>query len=215
MKRTIIIIAGILFLLAVAFYFGYVKMKKHTDETVVVLDPGHGGKYPGFSNKTIVEKEVVWGVSQYLKEELEKKGYKVYVTRDGDTECSKKGYEEDLTCRPKFARKMGADLFVSIHANAFVKNSEVRGIETFYFTPFQDKEAAHAIARSLSKETGMPIRFTKFANYRVLRESIVPSTLIEIGYLTNEEDAKLLQIDEFKRKTAIGIAKGIEVFLHK
>ncbi len=216
MKRTIII-AGILMisLLTVLFFFGYNKLKTHKDEKIVVLDPGHGGKYPGYSSKTLIEKDVVLQVALYTKEELEKKGYKVYLTRNGDTECSKKGYEEDLSCRPKLARKAGADLFISIHANAFIRNPRVRGIEAFYFTPFRDKEAATMISRSLAKETRLPLRFTKFANYRVLRESIVPSTLIEIGYLTNEEDRNLLQTDEFKRKTAIGIAKGIETFINE
>jgi N-acetylmuramoyl-L-alanine amidase len=186
---------------------------KAEHERIIVLDPGHGGQYPGFEVNGLIEKDVVLKVSRYIKEDLEKKGYKVYMTRKGDEECSKIGYIEDLSCRPKLARKVGADLFVSIHANGFSQDSSVRGIETFYFTPFKDKQAAEVIADALVAETGMPKRFVKFGNYKVLRESFVPATLIEIGYLTNRQDASLLASNSFQKKTAAGIVKGIEEFI--
>ncbi|WP_051316984.1 N-acetylmuramoyl-L-alanine amidase family protein [Ectobacillus panaciterrae] len=185
---------------------------KAEHEKVIVLDPGHGGQYPGFEMNGLVEKDIVLNISHYIKEDLEKKGYKVYMTRDTDKECDSKGYIEDLSCRPKLGRSVNADLFLSIHANGFSQNPSVRGIEAFYFTLFRDKKAAEIIAAALSQETGLPLRFVKFGNYKVLRESLVPSALVEVGYLTNREDAKLLSADAFQKKTADGIIKGIEAF---
>ncbi|MCP8966958.1 N-acetylmuramoyl-L-alanine amidase family protein [Ectobacillus ponti] len=181
-------------------------------ETVIVLDPGHGGAYPGFAQGGLLEKDIVFEVAKQTREILEQKGYRVYMTREGNSACSEEGYVKDLGCRPAVARKQDADLFVSIHANAFPGDAGVRGMEAFYFTPFRDKEAAEAIGAAVSEASGIPLRFTKFGNFKVLRDSIVPSTLIEIGYITNPQDAKLMADREGQRKIAEGIALGIQAF---
>ncbi|UOY93870.1 N-acetylmuramoyl-L-alanine amidase [Ectobacillus sp. JY-23] len=199
---------GLIFVLILIIVWRWYEEKK----VVIVLDPGHGGIYPGFEKDGVLEKDIVLGVSQYVRTELQNKGYTVYMTREGDKLCDEGGYVQDLACRPKLSRKKHADVFISIHANGF-NDSNVRGAEVYYFIPFRDKQLAEKIGYHHTKETDMPLRYIKFGNYKVLRETLVPSVLVEIGYLTNKEDMKLLIQDDFKRKAAIGIASGIEEFL--
>ncbi|MDG4655686.1 N-acetylmuramoyl-L-alanine amidase [Ectobacillus antri] len=199
---------GLAFVLMLIIGWRWYEEKK----VIIVLDPGHGGSYPGFEQDGVLEKDIVLEVSQYVRTELQNKGYTVYLTREGDQLCEEGGYLKDLACRPKLSRKKHADVFVSIHANGF-KDSNVRGAEVYYFTPFRDKQLAEKIGDNYIKETKMPLRYVKFGNYKVLRETLVPSALVEIGYLTNKEDMKLLMQDDFKRKSATGIALGIEEFL--
>ncbi|MFX3625566.1 MAG: N-acetylmuramoyl-L-alanine amidase [Ectobacillus sp.] len=213
MKKTLVMASFIILFLLLGAFVYYAFWSESRDQKIIVLDPGHGGKYPGFESHGVMEKDIVFQISLYAKEELERRGYKVYMTRQGDIECNANGYLKDLSCRPKLARKVHADLFVSIHANAFSKNEAVRGIESFYFTPFHDKKAAETLADSLAEETGMPVRFVKFGNFKVLRESTVPSVLIEIGYITNRDDFKLLSLPESQKQIALGIVRGIEEYV--
>lgn len=210
MKKLFIALSIVMVcLLAFLLYWNVFELKKKQAEKVVVLDPGHGGVYPGFELNGLVEKDIVLQVSLYTKALLEEKGYKVYLTRQKDEECSEESYIKDLSCRPALAHNVDADLFVSIHANAFPTNTNVRGVEAYYFTPFRDKEAAEALGSAITAETGLPLRSSKFGNFKVLRDSRVPSTLVEVGYLTNREDAKLLASSEFQKKLAAGIVNGI------
>lgn len=210
MKKFFIMLSIVMVcLLAFLLYWNVFELKKRQAEKIVVLDPGHGGKYPGFELNGLVEKDIVLQVSLYTKALLEEKGYKVYLTRQKDEECSEESYVKDLSCRPALAHNVDADLFVSIHANAFPANVNVRGVEAYYFTPFRDKEAAEALGSAITAETGLPLRSSKFGNFKVLRDSHVPSTLVEVGYLTNREDAKLLASAEFQKKLATGIVNGI------
>ncbi len=93
----------------------------------IVIDPGHGGKDPGAVNGKLYEKDVVLDVSKYLKEELEKNGFKVYLTRSSDKYLK-------LSTRTQYANRKNADLFISIHANAVAKSNahKVYGIETYF-----------------------------------------------------------------------------------
>ncbi len=94
----------------------------------LVIDPGHGGKDPGAISKTgLREKDVNLAVSRYLKRELEKKGFRVFLTRSSDIYLS-------LVQRVSFARKCDADLFISIHANSN-RSRKVSGVEVYHLTP--------------------------------------------------------------------------------
>lgn len=98
------------------------------DIQTIVIDPGHGGKDPGAIAKSgFKEKEINLKVSKYLKAELEKRGFNVFLTRVADIYLS-------LAERVNFAKKCNADLFLSIHANAN-NSSKVNGIEIYYLSP--------------------------------------------------------------------------------
>ena len=98
----------------------YSRNKKLT----IVIDPGHGGKDPGTSYQNLIsEKEIVLNFSSILKKKLEKAGYRVYLTRGADNFIK-------LKERVKFAKRKGADLFISVHADAS-KYSSTRGFSVY------------------------------------------------------------------------------------
>ena len=98
----------------------YSRNKKLT----IVIDPGHGGKDPGTSYQNLIsEKEIVLNFSSILKKKLEKAGYRVYLTRGADNFI-------ELNERVKFAKRKGADLFISVHADAS-KYSSTRGFSVY------------------------------------------------------------------------------------
>ena len=98
--------------------------KRRNKRLVVVIDPGHGGKDPGTSYGSVMsEKDIVLNFSKILKLRLEKEGYRVYLTRDNDNFIK-------LNERVEYAKKKGADLFISIHADASQKSS-TRGFSVY------------------------------------------------------------------------------------
>jgi len=178
----------------------------------IVIDPGHGGKDPGTVNKSLglYEKTFNLSVSLKLKAELEKnKHIKVHLTRSGDTypELSERvAFAENI---PGVGKK--ADLFISIHANSFTKDT-VRGTETYYYRE-DSKELAHSLHPYIVKAVGLPDRNVRTASYKVIRETTMPAVLLEVGYLSNSTDAKALFNDSVQAKFAKETAAGIFQYL--
>ena len=105
----------------------------------IVIDPGHGGKDPGAVGFGLKEKDIVLNVAQKIKKTLEeKKGYEVFLTRDGDVSLS-------LEERTAIANTKEADLFLSIHVNAHPETT-IRGVETFYLNLATHTEAMRVAA---------------------------------------------------------------------
>ncbi len=109
-------------------------------QRIIVLDPGHGGKDSGaIGYKRKEEKDIVLSIAKRVYKKLKRKGYKVYMTRRGD-------YFVTLRERTKFANRVKANLFISIHANAASKRSKylsMKGLETFYLSPAKSERAKH------------------------------------------------------------------------
>lgn len=180
----------------------------------VCIDPGHGGKDPGaVSRWGLVEKDVVLPTAQLLAQELRARGFDTVLTRDGD-------YFVELEDRPAVATRKGADLFVAVHANA-IANASYRGIEVFYWygswsaasaaTRRESVELAGAIERACKRE-GLTVRNVRGADYKVLRYSKVPATLVEIGFLTNRADEQALRTTAYRQRVARAIAEGIDAY---
>jgi N-acetylmuramoyl-L-alanine amidase len=137
----------------------YVKPKVVTNNTssgrpsntkkIVVIDAGHGGRDGGaVGYKKYREKIIVFQISKRLKSELEKLGYKVYMTRTKDRYIK-------LRNRTAFANKKKADLFISVHANSVVKKGKYKkhhGIETYYLSRTSSKRAKNVAATENSKD---------------------------------------------------------------
>jgi N-acetylmuramoyl-L-alanine amidase len=106
----------------------------------IVIDPGHGGHDPGAIGPSgLKEKDVVLKIAKRLRKELDKRGYKVFLTRDRDIYLP-------LEERTAIANTKKADLFLSIHANASRKRG-ARGIETYILNFPSDEEAMELAAR--------------------------------------------------------------------
>jgi len=173
----------------------------------VVIDAGHGGKDPGATSCIgFYEKTVNLAVARKVTYLLQQKGFKAVMTRDGDTFI-------ELEERAAVANRYDADLFVSIHADSS-PSSSTRGF-TIYVSrspSWSSRQAAGAIAKSLAK-TGIDNRGTQNADYRVLVQTRGPAVLIELGYLSNQQEAELLRDSSFQSRLAQAIADGISDFL--
>ncbi len=108
---------------------------------IIVIDPGHGGKDAGAVNRRIYEKNIVLKIGKYLRTELKKSGFIVYMTRDRD-------HFVKLSHRTKYANRKKADLFISIHANSVRKNKakKAHGIETYFLSPARSARAKRVAA---------------------------------------------------------------------
>jgi N-acetylmuramoyl-L-alanine amidase len=106
----------------------------------VVLDAGHGGSDPGATAAQVMEKEITLDIGQRLRAMLERDGFDVVVTREGDRTVA-------LRDRAVLANASKSDIFVSIHVNALEKHTESRGIETYYLGATSDPSLTALAAR--------------------------------------------------------------------
>lgn len=186
-------------------------------KVTVMLDPGHGGKDSGAISKsrTLMEKDVVLSIGLKTRDILEKAGYKVLMTREDDTYVG-------LSERPALANQARADLFVSIHCDS-VESTEPHGTGTFYYAPesnaslyaqeYQRSLLADLLQKAMVEKCGRTDRRVRQANYAVLRESSMPSALVETAFISNAEEAGLLASADFQTKAAQAIAEGIQKYI--
>ena len=179
-------------------------------KTRIVLDPGHGGSDPGAIGKStlVKEKELALKEANYIKTELEKYGYEVILARTNDTKV-------ELMQRTDFANEISADLFISIHYNSST-SATPKGLEIFYYPDAEGKRKAlaKAIYAPLINKTGAVSRGTKETTGLVVtRESTMPSVLIEMGFLSNPSEEKLIQKADYMIVQSKAIAEGIKNYL--
>lgn len=176
----------------------------------VVIDPGHGGKDPGAVNYSfnIKEKDVTLKISLLVKEKLEKMGYKVVLTRYKDQEVTGSPVDsEELQARVNIGYKNNASIFVSVHLNASTYKF-ANGVITFYNKDI-DYSLANYIHNELIKTNIFEDKGIRQANFYVMKYNKLPAVLLELGFITNYNDAlKLMNYDNLN-KLAIAIAKGI------
>ncbi len=183
----------------------------------IVIDPGHGGNDSGAIGPTgVMEKNVTLKVALELQRLLEAEGARVVMTRDTDRTVSEKGAAasdiEELGARCDVANRIGADIFISIHADSFTR-PEARGTTGYYYsksTTGQGQKLADCIRRNLIEQLGTPSRGTQPCNFYVVKHTDMPATLIELGFISNKDEEKLLNSDEGVKKAAQGILDGIE-----
>lgn len=173
----------------------------------VCVDAGHGGSDPGAVGTEpfrLAEKEVTLQVSLLLEQELEQRGHQVVMTRRRDRTLG-------LLPRARFANRLKAELFVSIHANA-AATITAEGIEVYNFADSREgRHAALAVLQSLV--TAFPEhknRGVKEANFAVLRETKMPAVLVETEFITNPRQLEFLSDPESQEALAEAVAEGIE-----
>jgi N-acetylmuramoyl-L-alanine amidase/uncharacterized protein YraI len=172
----------------------------------VFLDPGHGGIDNGASGFGYLEDELNLKVAKMVESKLKQKGIDVKMSRTSDVYLS-------LAERANMANSYGADVFMSIHQNA-ADNQSASGIETYYHTDkIGYKPYSNVIQYNAIQETSARNRGVKSANFVVLRETNMPSSLFESGFITNQEESKKLGDPVYQDKLASAIANGIETYL--
>ena len=173
----------------------------------VVIDPGHGGPDPGaIGIGGLRETDVVLDICLQMARLLQARGVQVLMTRTSEVDV-------DLPPRVSLANSSGADLFVSVHANALsMSRPDVNGIETFYF------EGAGASARRLAAalqqqmvaiSPGSPDRGVRTGRFFVIRRTVMPSALVEMGFLTGAIDSRRLADASFRRRMALALSAGV------
>ncbi|WP_314662189.1 N-acetylmuramoyl-L-alanine amidase [uncultured Selenomonas sp.] len=181
----------------------------------IAIDPGHGGSDSGAIGPTgIMEKSVTMRVSRELKRLLEAEGATVILTRTGDTEVSEKGASatsvEELQARCDVANQAKADIFLSIHADAFT-NREVKGTTAYYYAQGtkQSKQLADSVRTALIDAIGTVDRGTQSCNFYVVKHTDMPAILVEISFISNPDEEKMMNSETGIKKIAQGIADGI------
>ena len=183
---------------------------------IIVLDPGHGGSDPGAIGPTgLQEKQVTLPVAEYLKSILEAKGAKVILTRTTDVDVygpHASGVDE-LQARVNVANGNQADAFMSIHINSF-SNPNVGGIATYYFDGSdQSKKLASSVQGQIAEHSGFNgDRGIQPGNLYVLRHSLMPSILVELGFISNPTEEGHLKESSTQKDFANELAKGLELY---
>jgi N-acetylmuramoyl-L-alanine amidase len=209
--------------------------------TTICLDPGHGGKDSGnrVGSGFFVhnEKTYTLELAQVLRQQLEKLGFNVILTRNKDVFVP-------LAARPALANERGAGLFVSLHFNASQADpGGVSGPETYCITPVGAKSSndhgeggefggvadtgstvanrneqkslllAYEMEKSLVQTLHAEDRSVRRARFAVLRDARMPAILIEGGYMTNPVEGRKIYDAAYRQQMADAIAKGIMNYL--
>lgn len=202
------------------------KISNATQVRTVILDAGHGGHDSGATGPYGREKDFTFDIAKRAKALLESRGFRVLLTRQTDTFIP-------LEERSKFANRQSNAIFVSIHFNKSTSGA-ASGIETFALAPrgvpsmgeeevsvnavrqypghARDAEntlLATAVHSSLLRFCPLPDRGIKRARFHVLRETSIPSILIEGGFMNHPLDARMIASVAFRQRLAMAITEGI------
>lgn len=178
---------------------------------VVCIDPGHGGSDPGAIGPSgTLEKDNNLAIALLLREKLEANGCTVLMTRDNDTDVygPNASASEELGARVDIANEAGADIFVSIHNDAFT-NSAASGTTTYHYGHDASINLANYIQKCVVHELGTKDRNVRFGSFYVIRYTNMPSVLVEVAFISNPEEELLLASCDGRTKAAQSICEGI------
>lgn len=183
-------------------------------DKVIVIDAGHGGSDTGAVGPTgLTEKEVCLAVALQTEKILQKEGMKVVMTRRTDVDVAGRGASNvgELQARVDKTPPQ-ANLFISIHCNAFT-NPKSHGMETYHYgASAEGQRLAQLLNDELAKFGGLTNRGVKAANFYVIKRSKCPASLIELAFITNPEEEKLLADAKYQKKVAGAIATAVKKF---
>lgn len=180
---------------------------------IIYIDPGHGGIDPGSIYKNIYEKDINLSICLKLKKELEKSGAQVYLTRDGDYDLSTPNTstrkKSDLNNRVRLINDSNAFMYISIHLNA--TNSKTwHGAQVFYDdVNKENKKIAEIMQQELKNNLNTNREISEISNMLLNRKVKIPGVLIEVGFLSNDNERYLLKQDSYQQKIIKTIVNGI------
>ena len=185
-----------------------------TNRTIIV-DAGHGGEDGGaVSSNGVSEAQINLSIALKLQNLLEQSGATVVLTRsddnaiyDIDKTTLREKKNSDLKNRVKIGNTSSADIFVSIHLNK-IEQSQYYGWQTFFKDGNeQGKKLATCIQENLNEAIQKENK--KISNIYIIKNVEIPTTIVECGFLSNPEEEKQLQTDEYQNKLVWGIYNGI------
>ena len=193
-------------------------------DQVILVDAGHGGMDSGMVGiGGLKEKGINLDIAMKLKGILEKKGLAVVMTREEDKGLYENGTKnmkaQDLQNRIEQIRKYEPVLSVSIHQNSYSdQDSAVYGPQVFYY---EDSESGKALALAIQESMNRKLSIVRprvakgNRTYYLLKRSPGVINIVECGFLTNPEEASLLQTEKYQCKVAEAVADGIVTYLEK
>jgi len=214
-------------LLLISFYFlsrqaaqVSAELGKQKNTETIMVDPGHGGKDPGMVGVGgLEEKGINLEISLILRDVLEERGWNVLLTRESDKglydETADNKKAQDLQRRIALIDEKKPVLTVSIHQNSY-EDQTVKGPQVFYYeSSSEGKKLAECIQETMNKELGIEkVRKAKGnTSYYLLKRSSSVLVIAECGFMTNPEEAELLQTAEYQKRIAEALADGIEKYL--
>ena len=184
------------------------QLPQGIEHAKIVIDPGHGGDDPGavvtFSEKH--EADHTLTTALLLKKELENLGATVILTRESDKSVS-------LENRAQLSNREKANSFISLHFDSG-PNSNASGTTGYYFTSTSEN-LAQTVNKYIARNLTLKSQGTKFQNFLVLRENKQPSILLELGYLNNPDDNKLIESTEYQENIAKSIASALKEYFQQ
>lgn len=206
-------IIGILFLFSIVIPL--VNATKQEKQICIYIDPGHGGYDGGCTSKDskVLEKDVTLNVSLLLASYLRQTGYVVKLTREADVALNDVK-REDIYKRVKMINESKANLYISIHANAY-PSSIVKGAQVFYQgTLDENKKIAECIMKELKTlDTNNKREILTIKDKYLVDNVKIPGCLVEIGFLSNNDELQKLTNTSYQASLALTLYMGIMEYL--
>lgn len=191
-------------------------------DIIILIDPGHGGLDGGAESKDgIKEKDINLKISNKLKDNLKKRGYKIVMTRENDTGLYtengriRKKKLEDLNNRAKMKKDTKCNMFISIHLNMFPQ-SKYYGAQVWYSKNDNSKMFAKILQNNLKQDLDKDNNRQEKAalnSYKILRENdTMPSVIVECGFLSNDREREKLISDKYQDSIANSLSNSIDEY---
>ena len=223
-KKTLIVtsLTAIITLLCTGLVFNFGEASEKNIPIKIIVDAGHGAPDGGAVgiNGTL-EKDINLKIAIILSEVLEAKGYIPIMTRTGDTgiydtSCTtiREMKRDDMNKRLNIVKNSGASLFISIHMNAF-ENKSAHGLHIFYSKNHENiKPLAENIQTRISEITGAKTHTVTTAdeNLFLMKKPPIPAILAECGFLSNAEEEKKLNEEDYQSRLAWAIAEAVDTY---
>ena len=169
---------------------------------IVYLDAGHGGVDPGAFYENVYEKDINLEITLKLRDNLEKLGATVYLTRNDDYDLSNPNANlrkrSDLGNRAKMINDSNANLYLSIHLNSMA-NTKWSGAQVFY-DDINEKniDIANKFQKYFNKYLNSDRKVSEINNLYMYKNINIPGVLLELGFISNSNDRKNLLNDKYK-----------------
>ena len=174
-------------------------------EATIVIDPGHGGDDSGAESKSnTYEKNFTLKFAKAIKDQLEKTGARVVLTRSGDS-------SKTLGQRARLSSRIQADAFISLHFDSSAQDNVGSGVTTYYYNKNKDGQLADDLNSQL-KNLSIGSRGTAQKDLYVLHYNSQPSVLLELGYINSSSDYKYINSTSYRNEVAKDVTNGLKEY---
>lgn len=178
-------------------------------EATIVIDPGHGGADTGaLSNTGKQEQTYTLKIAQKVTNRLKATGARVIMTRNSNSTVS-------LNKRPDIAEANHADAFISFHLDSSDDPNSASGVTSYYYHPGRSKQIATTINDQFRSTLPLPNRGVQFGDFLVIRDTNVPSVLLETGYINSDSNFSEIKSPSYQNQVADSVTKGLTNYFAK